>query len=162
MGASTGQETPADSASETAARQALMRVCADASEAELETAVGRLGGLPSCKEIRPPQTGLVMLRGRIGGSGSPFNLGEAIVTRAAVQLPSGTMGFSYLLGGSPRRAQLAALVDALGQESAAYRDSLQAALVAPVEARRARERARVRTETAATKVDFFTLVRGED
>src|SRR5262249_37332509 len=142
-------------APDTAARQALMRVCADASEAELETALADLGQLPSHAELRPPQTGLVMLRGRAGGTGAAFNVGEAIVTRAAVQLANGTIGLAYLLGRSARKARLAALVDALGQDSAEHRQRLKTALVAPVEARRARERARRQAETAATKVDFF-------
>ena len=102
-----------------------------------------------------------MLRGRMGGSGPAFNLGEATVTRAALRLQSGAIGFSYLLGRSHRRARLAALVDALGQD-AGRRSRLEASLVAPVMARRAAADARVRAETAATKVDFFTLVRGED
>jgi alpha-D-ribose 1-methylphosphonate 5-triphosphate synthase subunit PhnG len=146
----------------TAARQALMRACAEASEGELETALAGLEPLPSYRDIRAPQTGLVMLRGRVGGTGPAFNLGEAIVTRAAVQLASGTIGFAYLLGRSQRRAQLAALVDALGQDAAEQRERLETALVAPVAARRARERAERHAETAATRVNFFTLVRGED
>jgi alpha-D-ribose 1-methylphosphonate 5-triphosphate synthase subunit PhnG len=146
----------------TAARQTLLRACADATEAELESALAGLGALPPHAELRAPQTGLVMLRGRIGGNGPAFNVGEAIVTRAAVQLQSGTIGFSYLLGRSQRRARLAALVDAMGQESADLRERLEAALVAPVVARRAEESAGRRAETAATKVNFFTLVRGED
>ena len=154
------QGTPAGSA--TAARQALLRACADATEAELESALGGLGAVPAHAELRAPQTGLVMLRGRIGGNGPAFNVGEAIVTRAAVQLQSGTIGFSYLLGRSQRRARLAALVDAMGQESADLRERLEAALVGPVAARRAEESASRRAETAMTKVNFFTLVRGED
>lgn len=146
---------------DTAARQVLMRVCADASEAELEAALAGLGDLPAAEELRPPQTGLVMLRGRIGGSGPPFNVGEATVTRAALRLETGAIGFSYLLGRSHRRARLAALVDAMGQD-ARHRAGLEASLVAPVTARRAEADARTRAETAATKVDFFTLVRGED
>ena len=144
-----------------AARQALMRACTEASEAELELALAGLGGLPAFEELRPPQTGLVMLRGRIGGSGPHFNLGEATVTRAAVRLETGAVGFSYLLGRSHRRARLAAAVDAVGQNSH-WRAKLQSSLIAPVMARRAAEDARARAETAATKVDFFTLVRGED
>jgi alpha-D-ribose 1-methylphosphonate 5-triphosphate synthase subunit PhnG len=77
-----------------------MRVCAEATEADLETAIAKLGGEPAFEELRPPQTGLVMLRGRIGGSGSAFNLGEATVTRAVVKLQSGAVGYSYLLGRS--------------------------------------------------------------
>lgn len=146
---------------DTAARQELLRVCANATEADLETAIAKLGGEPAFEELRPPQTGLVMLRGRMGGNGPPFNLGEATVTRAVVRLQTGTVGYSYLLGRSHRRARLAALVDALGQDCD-NRETLKTALVAPVLARRAEERAKVRAETAATRVDFFALVRGED
>jgi alpha-D-ribose 1-methylphosphonate 5-triphosphate synthase subunit PhnG len=146
---------------ETAARQGLMRVCAEATEADLETALAELGGEPAFEELRAPQSGLVMLRGRIGGSGPAFNVGEATVTRAVVKLPTGEIGYSYLLGRSHRRARLAALIDALGQDPA-KRGRLEAALVEPVTARRTQERAKVRAETAATRVDFFTLVRGED
>jgi alpha-D-ribose 1-methylphosphonate 5-triphosphate synthase subunit PhnG len=148
-------------AGDMAARQSLMRICAEASEAELERAVAELGDVPAAQEVRPPQTGLVMLRGRIGGSGPPFNMGEATVTRAALRLETGAIGFSYLLGGSLRRARLAALVDALGQD-AGHHARLEVSLVAPVLARRAAADARTRAETAATKVDFFTLVRGDD
>jgi alpha-D-ribose 1-methylphosphonate 5-triphosphate synthase subunit PhnG len=146
---------------DTAARHALMRVCSEATEADLETAIAALGGEPQFDELRPPQTGLVMVRGRIGGGGLPFNLGEATVTHAVVRLQSGTVGYAYLLGRSLRRARLAALIDALGQD-AANKEGLDRALVAPVRARCAKQRATVRAETAATRVDFFTLVRGED
>jgi alpha-D-ribose 1-methylphosphonate 5-triphosphate synthase subunit PhnG len=153
---STGRGNGGDGA----ARRALMHVCARATEDELEAAVAALGALPAAEEVRPPQTGLVMLRGRIGGSGPPFNLGEATVTRAALRLQTGAVGHAYLLGSSHRRAQLAALIDALGQD-VAWRAKLEACLVAPVTARCAAAEARVSAETAATKVDFFTLQRGE-
>src|SRR5262245_42457155 len=91
-----------------AARQALMRVCADATEADFEAAIAALGGTPPYEELRPPQTGLVMLRGRAGGSGPAFNAGEATLTRAVVRLESGAVGYSYLLGRSHQRARLAA------------------------------------------------------
>jgi alpha-D-ribose 1-methylphosphonate 5-triphosphate synthase subunit PhnG len=145
----------------TPARRELMRACAEANEAEMEAAVAALGDLAPFDDIRPPQTGLLMLRGRIGGDGPPFNIGEATMTRAAVRLASGEMGFAYLLGRSHRRARLAALLDALGQDEG-RRTALQQVLVEPVMARRERERARRGAETAATRVDFFTLVRGED
>ena len=141
-------------------RQALLRACAWATEAELEAALAMLGELPAIEELRAPQAGLVMLRGRIGGNGQPFNLGETIVTRAAVRL-GGRTGVSYLIGRAERRARLAAMLDALGQE-AGYRARLEASLVQPVMARVAAEDAEIRAQAAATKVDFFTLVRGED
>lgn len=153
--------TSGDAGADLVARQALMRACAQATEGELEAGLASLGELPGSQELRPPQTGLVMLRGRMGGSGPPFNVGEATVTRAALRLETGAVGFSYLLGRSHRRARLAALVDALGQDPV-WRAALEASLVGPVKARRAAADARVRSDTAATKVDFFTLVRGED
>ena len=138
-----------------------MQTCTRATEAELEAGLAALGELPAAEELRPVETGLVMLRGRIGGSGPPFNIGEASVTRAVVRLATGAVGFSYLLGRSHRRARLAAIVDALGQDPN-WRARLQTSLVTPVEARQATADARVRADTAATRVEFFTLVRGED
>lgn len=144
-----------------AARSQLMRACTEADEAEMEAALAAFGDLAAAEDIRPPQTGLVMLRGRIGGNGPAFNIGEATVTRAAVRLASGEMGFAYLFGRSHRRARLAAVLDAIGQHEG-HREKLQRLLVEPVAARRGAERAAERAETAATRVDFFTLVRGED
>jgi alpha-D-ribose 1-methylphosphonate 5-triphosphate synthase subunit PhnG len=112
-------------------------------------------------ELRPAATGLVMVRGRIGGDGAPFNLGEATVTRAAVRLDSGETGFSYALGRDHDKARLAAVCDALWQ-SEARRDGIERHVLAPIRARLARERAEKREQAAATRVDFFTLVRGED
>ena len=56
-----------------------------------------------------------MVRGRVGGDGAPFNLGEATVSRAAVRLSTGEVGFGYTLGRDGEKAQLIALCDALVQ-----------------------------------------------
>lgn len=143
-----------------AQRQALMRICSQASEAELERALGAFDPI-AVEDVRSPETGLVMLRGRIGGDGAPFNVGEATVTRAVIRLGDGTLGYSYLLGRSPMRARLAAIVDALGQD-AARRAVLETALIAPVRTRREAECEQENEEAAATRVNFFTLARGED
>jgi len=144
----------------TVARQGLMRICAQAREAELEQALDALGPLPEAEEVRAPEQGLVMLRGRIGGDGAPFNAGEATVTRATVRVGE-TLGYAYLLGRCEQKARLAAIVDALGQD-ARWRGRLEDALVAPVMARRTAEQQAETAETASTRVNFFTLVRGED
>ena len=143
------------------ARQSLMRICAQATELELEAALGQLEPRPEAVDVRPAETGLVMLRGRIGGSGAPFNVGEATVTRAVVRLRTGETGFSYLLGRSKARARLAAILDAAGQNPA-YRLPLEQYLVRPVTNRVASESRVTREEAEATRVEFFTLVRGED
>jgi alpha-D-ribose 1-methylphosphonate 5-triphosphate synthase subunit PhnG len=143
-----------------AARRLAMAVYAEASSAELRAGLAAIGQRDHI-ELRKPETGLVMIRGRIGGDGAPFNLGEATVTRAAVRIASGKIGYSYVLGRDQEKAGLAALCDALWQDEMAYQ-AIEAHVLAPVRARLAREREEALKRTAATRVDFFTLVRGED
>src|SRR5690242_7945668 len=83
-------------------RQRWMAVLAKAGADEVERAWDELPEQPRFTFLRPPETGLVMLRGRIGGSGAPFNLGEATATRCAIELETGTTGFSYILGRDQR------------------------------------------------------------
>lgn len=149
------------SASDIGARRAAMAVLARARADDIEAALSGLGPAPRFDELRAPETGLVMLRGRIGGDGSSFNVGEATVTRAAVRLDTGETGFSYVLGRDPRKARLAALCDALWQSSA-HRAAIDAQVIAPLRAEQLRARAYRQAQTAATRVDFFTLVRGEN
>jgi alpha-D-ribose 1-methylphosphonate 5-triphosphate synthase subunit PhnG len=142
-------------------RRDTMAVLADGGAAEIARGVGALGVLPAHDEVRAAENGLVMLRGRIGGDGAPFNLGEATVSRAAVRLASGETGFGYVLGRDRDKARLIALCDALVQ-SERFRDAVDAKVVAPIRDRLAAERNRKAEQVAATKVEFFTLVRGED
>lgn len=102
-----------------------------------------------------------MVRGRMGGTGAPFNLGEVTVTRCVVRLENGVAGSSYVMGRSKQKALHAALVDALWQMPD-MTGKVEEAIVAPLAARAAAADATVRAETAATKVDFFTMVRGDD
>ena len=146
---------------ERAGRRAAMAVLADAKVDEIERGLQSVLDRPDYVELRAPETGLVMLRGRIGGEGAPFNFGEATVTRAAVRIPSGEVGFAYILGRDQEKARLSALCDAMWQ-NATYRDALERDVLAPIRTRAEAERAQQRAQTAATRVDFFTLVRGED
>jgi alpha-D-ribose 1-methylphosphonate 5-triphosphate synthase subunit PhnG len=136
-----------------------MALFARASTSELASGLEACGA-PAHDELRPAEIGLVMVRGRIGGDGAPFNLGEATVTRAAVQIANGPVGFSYVLGRDREKARLAALADALWQTW--HREKVERHVLAPVRTRLENERKRSREETAATRVNFFTLVRGED
>ena len=138
-----------------------MAICAHATLEELNAGLLAVQPLPVATTLRPPELGLVMLRGRMGGDGAPFNVGEATVSRAAVQLASGEMGTGNVLGRSLEKARLAAIIDALAQVPK-YRSVLESSLFAPVTERRARQKAIGAAETAATRVEFFTVVRGED
>jgi alpha-D-ribose 1-methylphosphonate 5-triphosphate synthase subunit PhnG len=101
-----------------------------------------------------------MVRGRVGGDGAPFNLGEATVSRAAVRLSTGEVGFGYVLGRDRQKARMIALCDAMVQ-STEFADALEAKVLAPLRAAMISERNRKAEEAAATRVDFYTLVRGE-
>jgi alpha-D-ribose 1-methylphosphonate 5-triphosphate synthase subunit PhnG len=146
-------------------RRAWMAVLARTPRAELEAALAAaLDGdaAPAFDWLRAPQTGLAMVRGRIGGTGNAFNLGEATVTRATLRLrgADGTVGVACHLGRDKRRAELAALADALLQQPERH-DRLHAQLIAPLAARTEAQRAARRAATASTKVEFFTMVRGD-
>jgi alpha-D-ribose 1-methylphosphonate 5-triphosphate synthase subunit PhnG len=142
-------------------RRRCAGLLAGATLVELTAAWNDLADKPEVRPVRGPETGLVMIRGRIGGGGSPFNLGEATVTRASVALASGTVGHAQALGTSKEKARLSAIFDALWQEEAS-RDFVETAILTPVEMRLAEEDEKKAEETAATRVDFFTMVRGDD
>jgi alpha-D-ribose 1-methylphosphonate 5-triphosphate synthase subunit PhnG len=130
-------------------------------KANLKAAINAFGSLPTIEDIRLPKAGLVMLQGRIGGRRQAFNAGEATVTRAVVSIAGGAAGFSYVLGRSAGHACLATIIDALAQDETC-RQALEEKLVRPVSQRLAAARRRAAEQAAATKVDFFTLVHGED
>jgi alpha-D-ribose 1-methylphosphonate 5-triphosphate synthase subunit PhnG len=146
-------------------RRAAMAMLADARASEIATGLAAFGDdvahAAAYVELRPVETGLVMLQGRIGGDGAAFNLGEATVTRATVRIRSGEIGFSYVLGRDRDKARLAAICDALWQ-NASTREPLERHVLAPIKARQDNERARRCVQTEATRVDFFTLARGEN
>jgi alpha-D-ribose 1-methylphosphonate 5-triphosphate synthase subunit PhnG len=142
-----------------ARRQAAMAVLAHSDAADI---AGRLDAIavPAYEDLREPENGLVMVRGRIGGDGAPFNLGEATVSRAAVRLATGEVGFGYMLGRDREKARLIALCDALVQSNE-FADAVEAGVLAPLRAAMISKQNRQAAETAATRVDFYTLVRGE-
>lgn len=145
---------------EEAARKLRVERLARATVEEMQAVLEAIGGAPEATNLRGPETGLVMIRGRMGGTGSLFNLGEATVTRATVRLASGAVGHGQRLGGDKGATRLSAILDALGETSAHCKtvETLCDAVAARIET----EDAKLAAETAATRVDFFTMVRGDD
>jgi alpha-D-ribose 1-methylphosphonate 5-triphosphate synthase subunit PhnG len=119
-----------------------------------------LPDLPAHAVLRPPEIGAVMVQGRAGATGAPFNLGEMTVTRASVRLASGEVGHAWVQGRDKAHALRAAVVDALMQTAAAA-DLADRVLRPLAEAADAARAARA-GKAAATRVEFFTMVRGED
>lgn len=143
-----------------AARRDWLAVLARAATAELEAYVAGAGSLLAVQTVRAPEVGMVMLRGRIGGTGDSFNLGEASVTRCAVRLAGGALGVGYVLGRDRRKAELVALFDALLQDEA-DRPRWMEQVVIPLREQQAQRRDASSQAAASSRVDFFTMVRGE-
>jgi alpha-D-ribose 1-methylphosphonate 5-triphosphate synthase subunit PhnG len=141
-------------------RKAVLALLARATKPELADPLARNWPDITVRDLRKPEIGLAMLRGRLGGDGAPFNIGEATVARAVVELEGGQRGHGQRLGRDASVARLAAIVDALWQDET-ERPRIERDILAPIRARLAAAKTRTRSETAATRVDFFTLVRGD-
>lgn len=137
-------------------RQRWMAILARASAAELAARLAAAGGAGAYTRLRGPESGLVMVRGRAGGGGAPFNLGEMTVTRCTVRDAAGRIGHAYVAGRDARQAELAAVLDAALQD-ATRRADLLALIVEPLAAAQRAARETVARKAAATKVDFFAM-----
>lgn len=149
-----------DEVPDPAPRKAWMSLLAKAPEGQVTTLLDAVGPRPAFDWLRPPETGSVMVRGRAGATGAPFNLGEMTVTRCALKLAGGQVGHAYIQGRRKADAEAAALVDALMQTDAAA--TVRQGVLAPLEAAQDTRRATRAAKAAATRVEFFTMVRGED
>ncbi|WP_191922951.1 phosphonate C-P lyase system protein PhnG [Pantoea agglomerans] len=142
-------------------RQRWLSVLAHSSAALLETHWQALNLQPAFTLIRPAEIGLTRLQARMGATGKRFVMGDATVTRAVVQLSDGTLGYSYLLGRDKANAERCALLDALLQQPET-RQLLEEKIITPLAAWRDEQRQLRAREIASSKVDFFTLVRGDN
>lgn len=115
--------------------------------------------VPDYQFLKPPTIGSLMLRGKTESVGKQFNLGEATMTQCVLRLTdSHTVGYGYVLGRNKEKATLCASIDAMMQENP------QALLPKLTEAQNTlmAERQASQQDVQKTKVNFFTLVRGED
>lgn len=151
-------------------RKWWMGVLARSSAGELEHVFDRFSHMASYRFLRAPEVGMAMVRGRANGKGRPFNLGEMTMTRCSVRLENISengggevhrIGHGYVAGRSKRHAELAAFFDAMLQLPE-YMDMLIEGVITPLERAQQEKRAQQAEKTASTKVDFFTMVRGED
>jgi len=137
-------------------RQHWMAVLARATAADIATLLDTCAPAPAWQVLRGPESGLVMVRGRTGGGGEPFNLGEMTVTRCTVRTEEGQVGHAYVAGRDGNKTKLAALVDALLQGSS--RASLiQQRVIEPLERGQRAQRETTARKAAATRVQFFSL-----
>lgn len=151
----SGSATPDNSE-----RRRWMAVLARASAEELRNGWNDLATRPEYRFLRQPEVGLAMVRGRAGGTGARFNLGEMTITRCVVETDGGLTGHAYVAGRDAEKAELAAAFDALLQDEERG-PSILRTLIDPLARNQARGVQERRAKVAATKVDFFTMVRGD-
>ncbi|WP_158745395.1 phosphonate C-P lyase system protein PhnG [Acidisphaera sp. L21] len=145
----------ADEQDDRTERQRWMAVLARASAAEIDGLLPQCAPMPDYTVLRGPEAGLVMTRGRTGGGGAPFHVGEMTVARCSVRTQTGHTGHAYVAGRDLRQAELAALLDGVLQDPA--RQDVRDAVVAPLAARQESRRAEVAAKAGATRVQFFTM-----
>jgi alpha-D-ribose 1-methylphosphonate 5-triphosphate synthase subunit PhnG len=133
-----------------------MAVLARAGAHAIESRLSAAGDIPAFARLRGPEAGLVMARGRTGGAGAPFNLGEVAVIRCTVRSAEGLVGHAYVTGRDGRHAELAAQVDALMQDPDRA-PVLERSVIAPLEAAESARRATTAAKAEATKVRFFAM-----
>ena len=148
-------------AKDNGARQRRLSVLAKAAGADLLARWKQTGLDPAVELLRGPEIGLVALQGRAGGTGQPFHVGEVSATRVTVRIETGQVGHAMIRGRDQRKAQLVAVIDALAQDPV-HAATIEDIIVAPLEALAVEADAKLRSETVATRVNFFTMVRGED
>ena len=155
---STVEKADTDAA---AARRRHLGLMARAPREVLADALsGIAGGAPPVRVLKAAETGLVMVRGRAGGTGERFNLGEMTVSRCTLADGAGRIGVGMVAGRDRAKAELVARLDILLQDPA-HGPALERDLIAPLAARIEGARAERAARAAATKVDFFTMVRGD-
>lgn len=141
-------------------RRHWMGVLAKASPQSLEALFDTISERPEFRYLRPPETGMVMVRGRQDDDAVPFNIGEMTVTRCSVEIAGGFVGTAYVMGCDRDHARRAALMDAMLQ-TPSRRKSLMANVIGPLAERRRQRQAERNRDTASTRVEFFTMTRGE-
>lgn len=139
-----------------AARRRWMAILARAPANRISELLSDCGKLPDYTILRGPEGGLVMVRGRAGGGGGVFNLGEMTVTRCTVRTECGLVGHAYVAGREARRAELAAVVDALMQDLERAGD-IERGVIAPLEQQQVKRQADRAGKAAATRVNFFAM-----
>lgn len=150
--------------STSAATQRRARLIATLSKArfdDLKTLWDNMPKKPGWQRLKPPEVGMIMVRGRTGGDGAPFNLGEMTVTRCVVQIAGGAVGVGYVAGRNAEHAELVAVIDGLAQDPQA-RQAVSDGIVEPLALLERRLDEAASRKAASSRVEFFTVSRGDE
>lgn len=153
-------------------RQLLLSVLSKSAFNDIDNFWQTLSITPSYTLLKTPEVGMTMVRAKTGGAGQEFNMGEMTVTRTVIRLDSiescsesektqaGIIGFGYTAGRETKKSELIAVIDACFQLSA-YAELIEEKILQPL-SEQLQEKETLQSEKVdSTKVNFFTMVRGE-
>lgn len=137
-------------------RQIWLGLLARASRERLLQLLDSAPKLPGFERLREPECGMAMIRGRMGGNGAPFNLGEMTITRCSIRDEAGRVGHGYAAGHDLEQVELVARLDAVLQDEALF-GAYDQAVLQPLAQAQAARRLETEARAKATEVKFFTL-----
>ena len=137
-----------------------MSILARTPVEELTEAWNSIVDKPDYRFLRKPETGMIMVRAKTGGSGQSFNLGEMTVTRCTIKTEAGFVGCGYVMGRDQQHATYAALFDAVLQDET-HRSHILETIISQFELAQKNQKEIDSKRSATSKVDFFTMVRGD-
>lgn len=153
--------TPDSTSAATQRRARLIATLSKARFDDLKTLWDNMPKKPGWQRLKPPEVGMIMVRGRTGGDGAPFNLGEMTVTRCVVQIAGGAVGVGYVAGRNAEHAELVAVIDGLAQDPQA-RQAVSDGIVEPLALLERRLDEAASRKAASSRVEFFTVSRGDE
>ena len=114
--------------------------------------------------LKEPQAGLIMMRAKESAADTVFNLGEVLVSDCTVTV-DGHLGYGLVLGNKPRRAEAAAILDAVFQTADKKWIELKTAMQPWLEEQKLNRQKKEQWEferIAHSKVDFETMAGGRE
>ncbi|MFH2093346.1 MAG: phosphonate C-P lyase system protein PhnG [Pseudomonadota bacterium] len=141
-------------------REDWIGLLGSADPADLESALEKLNHSIEFTHIVKPETGMLMVQAKADGSNSRFNLGEITVSKCILEINGQYMGAGWTMGSNLRHAELAALFDGLFQDPL-LQETLNQTLIPLLKDKQLAKDERRLKDAADTKVEFFTLKRGE-
>lgn len=143
-----------------AERQSWISLLGSADKPRLQQAWDEIRPKVTHTLVSGPETGLVMVRAREDGEGPRFNLGEMTVSKCVLKVDDTYLGYGMVMGSDLKHAKLAALLDGLCQHPG-FGPALKAGLLKDLSQQREEQEAAMAEEASRTRVEFFTLKRGE-
>lgn len=141
-------------------RQKNLSILAKASLVTMRKYWESIGANATFVFLKKPEVGMAMVRAQAGGGSEDFNMGEMTMTRCVVRLDSEEIGYGFVAGRSKKKSELIAIIDASWQTES-LKKIIEEKIIDPLYRLQIYREQKVAEDTKTSKVNFFTMVRGE-